>query len=209
MNTPDELEQLWKTQPVDPAVKGEEMRTIILNKTAKFDRTIRRRNIRETVAAFAVAVFYFYATWVQRNGIARFSSAIIATGALYIVCYMWRGGSEPASNSLSLRDPKPDQTLAGYQRALASKIDHQIRLLRSVKYWGLLPMFVGLVIGSIGIVKEHAEKATLTWVDGIAPLLYTLVFSGVWWANEVWAVRKLERMRAKLMAGGEEIGAPC
>ena len=207
MNTPDELEQLWKTQPVDPAVKGEEMRNSILSKTAKFDRTIRRRNIRETAAGLAVAAFYIYANWVQRDGIARLSSAMITTGALYYVYYIWRG-AEPASNTLSLRDPKPDQTLAGYQRALVSKIDHQVRLLRSVKYWGLLPMFVGLLIGSLGIVKAHAEKGMLTWIDGIAPLLYTRVFSGVWWANEVWAVRKLERMRANLMAVGEELETP-
>jgi hypothetical protein len=209
MNGADELGHLWKTQPVDAAVKGEEMRKIILNKTEKFDRTIRRRNIRETVAALAVAAFYIYATLVQRDGIARLSSAIITTGALYFVYYIWRGGTEPASSTLSLRDLRPDQTLADYQRALVSKIDHQIRLLRSVKYWGLLPIFVGLLIGSIGIVKEHAEKGTLTWIDGVAPLLYTLVFAGIWWLNEVWAVRKLQRMRTKLMAGAEEPETQC
>jgi hypothetical protein len=31
----------------------------------------------------------------------------------------------------------------------------------------------------------------------------------IWWANEVYAVRNLERMRAKLMASREEIGVPC
>ncbi len=55
MNKPDELEQLWQTQPVETDMKGEQMRQIKLRKTEKFDRTIWWRNTREVVAS-AVAV---------------------------------------------------------------------------------------------------------------------------------------------------------
>ena len=57
MNRPDDLEQLWKTQPVDPAVKGEEMRKIVLKKTEKFDRAVRRRNMREMIAAVVLSAW--------------------------------------------------------------------------------------------------------------------------------------------------------
>jgi len=150
MNTSDELEQLWKTQPVDPAVKGEEMREIILNRTEKFDRTIRRRNMRETVAAAAVAVFFSYLAWGQSDRIVLAGSLILVAGSLWIIYYLWRHGTEPP-------DPNPDQTLAGYQQALVRKYDHQIRLLRNVKFWYLLPIYAGLLTLAGAMIKDRAE----------------------------------------------------
>lgn len=202
MNQPDDLEQLWKTQPVDPAVKGEEMRNIILKKTEKFDRTIRRRNMRETVAAVFVAIFFTYIAWVQRNEIERAGSIILVAGALWIIYYMRRHGTEPP-------DPNPDQTLEGYQRALVRKYDHQIRLLRKVKFWYLAPLYVGLLTGSAGLLKEFAERGESLWLAILFPSFYTLVFAGIWWLNEVYGVRKLSRLRAQVTAGIEEGETQC
>jgi hypothetical protein len=202
MSKPDELEQLWKTQPVDPAVKGEEMRKIILKKTERFDRTIRRRNIRETVAAAMVAIFFTYIAWGQPNGIDRVGSLILVASSLWIVYYMWRRGAEPP-------DPNPDQTLEGYQRALVRKYDHQIRLLRNVKFWYLAPMYVGLLTVSAGLLKERVEKGSPIGLAVLYPIFYTLLFAGIWWMNEVYAVRKLERMRARVTSGIEEGESQC
>ncbi|MBZ5593610.1 MAG: hypothetical protein LAP39_15325 [Acidobacteriia bacterium] len=194
MNRLDELEQLWKTQPVDPAVKGEEMRKIVLQKTEKFDRTIRRRNILEMIAAAAVAAFFIYIAWGQHNGIERAGSFMLVASSLWIIYYMWRHGVEPP-------DPNPDQTLAGYQNALIRKYDHQIRLLRSVKFWYLAPFYVGLLISSVGLLKELAEKGAPTWFAFLFPAIYTLIFAGIWWLNEVYSVRKLKSMRAQVLSG--------
>jgi hypothetical protein len=196
MNTPDELEALWKTQPVDPAVRGEEMRKLVLNKTEKFDRAIRRRNMRETVAAVIVAVAFTVIAWGQHNGIERAGSIILVASSLWIIYYMLRQGAEPA-------DPSPDQTLAGYQYALVRKYDHQIRLLRNVKFWYLLPMYVGLLTGSAGMLKEKAERGPLTWVDALFPAIYTLIFAGIWWLNEGYGLSKLQRMRQQVTSGLE------
>jgi len=99
--------------------------------------------------------------------------------------------------------------LGGYQRSLAEKYDHQIRLLRSVKFWYLAPMYVGLLTMTAGLLKERAASGTLKWLDALGAVVYTVVFAAIWWLNEVYGVRKLERMSAKLIAGGEEIETPC
>jgi hypothetical protein len=202
MNTPDELEQLWKTQPVDPAVKGEEMRKMILNRMEKFDRTIRRRNLREMIAAAAVAAFFSYIAWGQDNGIGRAGSLILVAGSLWIIYYIWRHGTEPS-------DPNPDQTLAGYQNALIRKYDHQIRLLRRVKFWYLAPFYVGLLTLNAGLVKELAEKGALTWWTFLFPLFYTLVFAALWWLNEIHGVGRLKRMREQVVSGVQEGEKEC
>jgi hypothetical protein len=202
MNRPDDLHELWKTQPVDPVIKGEEMRKIIMKRAAAFDGAIRRRNRRESFAALLVAVFFAIAAWKGHNGIERLGSAIIVAGALWIVYYLRRHGTEVA-------EPNPDQTLAGYQRALVLKFDHQIRLQRSVKFWYLAPMYIGLLTGTAGLLKETAEKRPLTWMDAGYSLFYTLVFAAVWWWNEVFGVRKLREARTKVICGMEEDERPC
>jgi len=68
---------------------------------------------------------------------------------------------------------------------------------------------VGLLSGTAGMLKEHAERGTLKWLDARGPLLYTVVFVAVWWFNEVHTVRKLERMRANVLAIGHELETPC
>lgn len=202
MNRPDDLEQLWKTQPVDPAVKGEEMRGIVLKKTEKFDRAIRRRNLRETVAAGVLAVIGSYGAWVQHGAMERASCMILVAASLWIIYYTWRHGAEPP-------DPNPDQTLAGYQRALVRKYDHQIRLLRNVKFWYLAPLYAALLIASLGTLSERAARGALTWADAIVPLIYTLLFAGIWWLNEAYGVRKLERLRAQVTSGVEGRESQC
>jgi vacuolar-type H+-ATPase subunit I/STV1 len=149
-----------------------------------------------------VAAFFAIAAWKQHNAIERLGSLIIVAGALFIIYYIRRHGAEPP-------DPNPDQTLGGYQRALAEKYGHQIRLLRNVKFWYLAPMYVGLLIATAGLLKERAASGALTWVDAIGPIVYTLVFAAIWWLNEVYTVRKLQGMRTKLMAGEEEQETPC
>lgn len=197
MNKPDDLENLWKAQPVGTAMRGEEMRGIVLKKIAGFDRAIRRRNRAEMVAALIVSASFGYFAWVQRNGIERLGSIIIAASALWIIYYIWRFGNEPG-------DPDPDQTVASYRRALVRKYEYQIRLLRNVKFWYLLPLYVGLLISSAGLFTEHEKKGSLNWTDAIGPVVYTLIFAGVWWLNEVYTIRRLQRWQIEITSGAEE-----
>jgi hypothetical protein len=171
------------------------MRDIILKKITAFDRTVRLRNTMETIAALAVAAFFVYAAWMQRNGLERLGSAIIVAGALWIIYYIRRYGADPA-------DPIPDQTMADYQQA-RPQIRASDPLAAKRKFWYLLPMYVGLLTSTVGMLKERAEKGSLTWTDAIAPLIYTLIFAGIWWLNEVYTMRKLQRWRTQLMSGME------
>jgi len=197
MSQPEELEDLWKSQPLDKSLKGDEMRSVVLKKISAFDRTIRMRNLRETVTAVAVAAFFLYLAWLQRNGIARLGSGIVAAGAVWIVYYLRRFGTGPA-------EPSPDQPAESFRRALVMKYEHQIRLLRKVKLWYLLPMYVGLITNTAGLLQQEAQTRRLTLLDAIAPLIYTLIFAGVWWLNEVYAVRKLEHTRSQILAGFDD-----
>jgi hypothetical protein len=197
MNQDYDLEQLWRSQPVSPALKGEDMRKIVLQKMEKFDRKVHTRNRSEVIVAGLTAMAFSYFVWAQQNSLARLGAAIVVASLIWIVFYILRRGTGPV-------DPNPDQSLAGYRSALVSKIDYQIRLLRSVKYWYLLPMYVGLLTLSAGWLQDRAAVGGLTGKDAIGPVIYTVIFGGIWWLNEVYAVRKLRAWREQLASGAQE-----
>ena len=66
--------------------------------------------------------------------------------------------------------------------------------------WALLAGAAYLVaLGLLGRLRPGNTRA----------LALCLVFAAVWWLNEVHTVRKLQRKRTKLMAGGEEPETSC
>jgi hypothetical protein len=79
---------------------------------------------------------------------------------------------------ISQRRPKPGpERLAG---ALLERYDRQIRLLKSVKYWYRLPPYVGLLIGSAGVLLNHWRLGMIGWRDFLGPAAYTAFFAFVW-----------------------------
>jgi hypothetical protein len=65
---------------------------------------------------------------------------VVAASGVWYGFYILRYGREAPS-------PAPDRSAADFQQALLRKHDHQIRLLKTVKYWCLAPPYVGLLPG--------------------------------------------------------------
>src|SRR6266545_8124284 len=91
----DRLQLLWQQQerqPIDLSVDE------IARRAASFQRIVRRRNLREYVAAaLVVAIFCAYATVAADTVLVRIACAAIIAGTLYVVNYLHRhGGSELA-----------------------------------------------------------------------------------------------------------------
>jgi len=168
------------------------MLTIVMERANRFDRTIKARNLRECLAAALVIVFFAFVAWNSPNDLARAGNILIAASGAWIIFYMLRFGREAPA-------PKPDQSLADFQQALLGKYDYQIRLLKSVKYWYLLPPYVGLMLASGGVLMADAAKGQPGWPQLIAVAIYTAVFGFIWWLNEGPGVRRLQRERARLL----------
>ncbi len=193
MNDEDELQKLWKSQPPFGGVKGNEMLEIVEKKMQKFDRMIAIRNRVECIAATAVVIFFTWTAFHAPNIVMKTGSLVVAGGAAWIIFYMLRYGKAKVTVD-------PSENLANYTQALVGRYDHQIRLLKSVKYWYLLPMYIGLLIMSLGIAMQTAPAGIPVWVDLIGPAICTIVFGIIWWLNEVPAVRRLRTERAQLLS---------
>ena len=193
MNGEDELRELWCGQASLKTVKGEDMLALVQRKTSGFDRIIAVRNWMECVASAVVMACFAYFAFKAHNTLVRAGCLIIAAGAAWIIFYLIRYGKGP-----SAVDPSLD--LMSYTQALAERYDYQIRLLKSVKYWYLLPPYLGLVLATAGVFQERATAGILRWFDWIWPVLYTGLYAAVWWLNEVYSVGRLQNERGRLLA---------
>ncbi|MGA3044480.1 MAG: hypothetical protein ABSF54_27210 [Bryobacteraceae bacterium] len=168
------------------------MLTIAMERANRFDRTIKLRNWRECGAGILMAAFFAFIAWNSPNALARTGNLVVAISGLWVAFCMLRYGREAPS-------PAPDRSVADFQQALLRKYDHQMRLLKNVKYWYLLPPYAGLLLASAGILEANKAAGQPAWPQLIAFTIYTSVFAAVWWANEVYAVRKLRRKREELL----------
>jgi len=201
MNGKDELRELWCTQAYAGVTEREEHMKLIEKKTKRFDRIIRVRNFLECAGATVVAVMYAVSAARTHDGIERASFIVIAASAVWIMYFLLRYGHGPA-------DTDPSQDLSTYRRGLVERYDRQIRLLKSVKYWYLLPPYVGLLIGTVGVLLDHTRSGGIRWQDSILPAIYTAFFAFVWWLNEIEGVARLEAERARLLSLADEKNGP-
>ena len=168
------------------------MLRFVQKRTNRFDRAMLARNWIECIAAGVVVAAFGFSALHAGDALARTGSFVIAASAAWIIFYLLRYGRGP-------RDVEPSLDLRGYTQALLNRFDHQIKLLKSVKYWYLLPLYLGLLLWSLGILRDKARTAGLSWSDSIPPMIYTAVFAAIWWLNEVYSVRRLLQERARLL----------
>jgi len=168
------------------------MLTIAIQRANRFDHIIKVRNWVECGAAALVTVLFGIMAWRAPNALVRAGDLVVAASGLWIGFYMLRFGREALI-------PAPDRSLSDYQQGLLREYEHQIRLLKNVKYWYLLPPYVGLLLASAGTVMARAAEGRPGWPELIAVAIYTAVFGGVWWLNEGLGVRKVQRERSLLL----------
>lgn len=81
-------------------------------------------------------------------------------------------------------DPSMDSR--SYQTALLDRYDRQIVLLKSVRYWYVLPIWSN----TIALVAAKAKSPWGLRAGGFAAGM-TVFCAGIIWLNEVYAVRRL------------------
>jgi hypothetical protein len=177
----DEWMQLWQTHTAgspDP----ERQARMMLTQVWRFDQKIFWRNFREYAAGLILMVIFAGQVMLGKEG---------RTGAIGFVCvgfvmvYLWW-----THRQLGPLDPTAD--IATYRAALLKRYDDQIRLLRTMPYWYLVPLFVP----ALSVAASTWQRSRgLTWVF-IAVVAAAYVFIG--WLNVRVGVGVLRSARAKI-----------
>ncbi len=193
----DELQKLWTAET--PARLTNEERDMTMETAqrtvAALDRRLRWREYREILPAILVSAMFGAAFANSDTMLAKGGALTIIAGCAWIVYYMLRHGRGP-------ENPSPAMPLSEYRAGIAAKFDHQIGLLRRVKYWYVLPLYLGMVLFTASDIERN------DWV--VRPFVWRFLggataFCGFTiWLNEVWAVRRLRQERDGILAMFED-----
>ncbi|MGB8769425.1 MAG: hypothetical protein WCC92_07420 [Candidatus Korobacteraceae bacterium] len=151
-------------------------------KAAKFNKRIRRRNIREYVAAVIVIGWAGMVLWRTPYTVERIGFALIIAGAIY---YMWYLKKWAAPKSVPA-----DMGRADCVRFYQSELERQRDLLRSVWKWALGPIIPGMTLLCVYLIV--VPPSGHRWVSVANLMFQAAALSGLVWLN-LRAARRLDR----------------
>jgi hypothetical protein len=174
---PKDLKTIWQNQnPEATHMSIDEIRI----KARNFERKIRRRNLREYVAAALIAAAFTFFAWHSPWRIVRVGHALVAAGALYLGYQLYRKASS--------------KTVPAELGAMGC-LDFHLKQLERERYfldnswkWG-----IGLIPGLI-VVAAGAIAAGF-----LGKALPFLVLTYVWIATWLWMMLKKNKRKARAL----------
>ncbi len=158
----DEMSQAWRDDPAT-APPSPEVVAGVRARAEELDRTLRRRDRRETVVAVAVSLL-FLAAFPVSGLVTRVGILVTVAAAIFIVFVLRRARRGEGT-------PDPDAPLLVVLHRERERVGAQIRLLRSVVWWYILPIGVGVMLifgGGVGwgplTMGYGAAVVVLGWV---------------------------------------------
>jgi hypothetical protein len=179
--------ELWqKGSDEPPRFTPEELQ----NRMGRFERTIRRRNLREYIAAALVTGIFGYYGWRFPTLLLRIGCGLIVAGTAYVVYQLHhRAAARSAPADMGLRN------CIDFQR---SELKRQRDALNAVWSWYLLPFLPGMGVFLLGLFQftiQVARAAGRPFHMGAAVAAFGLVSGGV--AIVFLAIWQLNRWGAK------------
>ena len=181
----DDLVRLWRESLLpspDPEPVARQLAGLALR---RFDSRVVWRNVREYLAALAVVSF---GIWRILAGDDPVPAGVLVAGTVFVAFYLWLQHR---------RLPRLDLAASArdYQAALLGRIDRQVALLGSVRYWYLLPLYVPVLFQVAHAWQAHQRVAAL-----FVLVVVTALYAGLAYVNERLAVRHLLAERARVAA---------
>ena len=183
---PQDPKTIWQNQRLEATQMSiDEIRS----KARSFERKIRRRNLREYVAAAVIAAGFGFFAWHFPLPVMRVGFIAVAVGALCFAYELHRRGSSQA-------EPK-DLATTGSLDFYIRQLERQRNLLDQSWKWmiWLIPGMIVLMAGAI----------VVTPIRKTAPFL---VLAILWTATWLWIMlRRNKRKASSLQREIDELGA--
>ncbi len=181
----DRLKGLWQQRNAMAKRPADGEVAQVVARFARWRRQVRWRDYRECAAAFICIAIFARLAFVLPSAIARGAAAFLVATCLLTIVMLIRAnpGRHETEKATSVRE---------FCESEIRHIESQIRLLRSVAYWCVVPIVAGVN------VLFGALSPRLLWT--VVYLGVTLVF-GWWliWINRRAAERRLVPLREELV----------
>ncbi len=172
--------------------KREELVVRVGRRVERLGASIVRRDVIETVAAVVVIIFFTRALLKIEEPLAKLGAAIVVMGAGYVVYKMHRTRMDRAPSRL-------DASVREFCMTEIERLDRQIQLSRSVGWWYISPILIGVNLLYFGI-----NGVT---VGSVAYCVFTLLLG--WWIyslNQKAVAKSLLPVRDELSELFRELG---
>lgn len=192
----DELKRLWQTQSLGdmqrpPAKSISEMK----QKMRQFNRILFWRDLRELVACLIVIGWSgaFFCVYRHENTVLTQIGYVVLllTGILIAVkLFAARRSKRAFGHPASVRE---------FLSGELDQVDRQIRLLKTVLWWYLLPLFCGIFLVVIGAELKSMRGIESVVANAICWPTMGLVFWFIYRLNQRAVVKYLAPIRAELL----------
>jgi hypothetical protein len=179
--TDEEWTRMWQGRMASQEDSERVARTIMAQ-VWRFDQTLFWRNAREYAAGIVLLVVFVGQLVIGDDRV----GALLGIGSVgFVIGYLWykHRGLQPL-------DPAADAI--AYKTALLARVDDQIRLLRSVTYWYLLP----LSLPSLWQAMHVWDKSP--WAAALSLAVVGALFGFLRWLNVTAGVGALLATRANV-----------
>ncbi len=180
---PDNFKQAWQAQSSQTrlTIDAELLLDEVRRNERNFTAMTFWRDVREVSVALLLVPLWLYLGVKQSSP---------WTWYLTVPALLWVAGYMLADRMRHKRQPsEPGEPLRQRAESLLAQVDHQIRLLRHVLWWCLLPLALSCLafVGQVAWQERSGGWWTALSVSLVVALV-VIVFTGVYWLNQ-YAVR--------------------
>ncbi|WP_428307358.1 hypothetical protein [Lacipirellula sp.] len=193
-NLPDDFQKAWQAQASQERVTiaADLLRSEVERNQHSFRTMILLRDIREVgVSLLLIPVWLFLGVWL----------ALPWTWYLSIPAFIWVAAFMLIDRARHAAPPStPGEPLVQSVQTSLVDVEHQIKLLRSVQWWYLLP----IAIPMLAFFGQVTWRASQSWLEAIvgggcffAFVVATNAF--LYWVNRVAVRKQLQPRREELI----------
>jgi len=174
----DALKQLWKGQHFEslPALPDETQLAAMKQRMKSFDKSILRRDYGEVVACIFIIVFFGVDLIFGKN------SALTQAGCMVLIASALFISWKLVVSKRRLPKAEPNAPIVDAVKVELQKVENQISLLKSVAWWYLLPLFVGVMLHHLGGPGSSPIKLGYS-------VFVLVLYAFIYWLNQ-HAVKK-------------------
>lgn len=190
---PDDFKQAWQAQvsPTHLTVDAEKLHEEVRRRQRRFTATTFWRDVREVGTCLLILPLWVYL------GVKHSSPW---TWYLPVPALLWIAGYLLADRMRHKRQPpEPGEPIRRYVEISLAQVGHQIRLLRNVSWWYLLPLALAMLafIGQSAWQERSGGWWTALAVSEVVALEF-FVLASVYWLNRYVVRTDLEPQRREL-----------
>jgi hypothetical protein len=180
----EDLPALWRSRK-GPAGAGlsAALPEEIVERSRKLEAVVRRRDRLETAVALAIAPFFAAVVVLGTSAAGRLGALILALSCLFIPLRL--------AHARRLFRPAPrDLSLRAFLAAERERLLAQRRLLRSILWWYLLPLGIGVVL-----LFGSRSSALATGIYGV---VVVALYAGIYRLNQRAVATELDPRLAEM-----------